>query len=296
MTVSASIASSTFAEAYSRQTASMEPTVALRVAAAQAVAEPGEIERNAATAARLVRLAAERGAGVVVFPELFLCCYDLGLLWREPERCDVSPDDARLDSVREACRETRVVAVVGASVRDEGGRTISALVVDAEGDLAARYDKQHVDRSERDLFRAGTEQHAIEVRGWRLAIGICYDGTFPEHARAAALAGAHGYLCPVSHTERSVVHPARARENTMYVALSNHLGEAEGRRLCGHSAIWDPNGAVLADAGPSDEGLALADLDPDVLAAVRADRPVLEEARAYAVAAAGPRRDARARR
>ncbi|HEX3454984.1 MAG TPA: carbon-nitrogen hydrolase family protein [Gaiellaceae bacterium] len=272
------------------------PTGGLRVAAAQAVAEPGEIERNAATAARLIAQAAERGAGIVVFPELFLCCYDLGLLQREPVRCDVSLDDTRLEPVREACRDANVVAVVGASVLDDDGRTISALVVDGAGDLLARYDKQHLDRSERDLFRPGTDACAVDIHGWRLAIGICYDGTFPEHARAAALAGAHGYLCPVSHTERSVVHPARARENTMYVVLSNHVGEADGRRLCGHSAIWGPNGEVLADAGPTEEGLALADFDPEVLARIRADRPVLEEARVYAAAGAAPPAADRARR
>jgi predicted amidohydrolase len=272
------------------------PNGRLRVAGAQAVAEPGEIEQNAATAARLIAQAAEGGAGLVVFPELFLCCYDLGLLRREPERCDVSPDDVRIDSVREACRDACVAAVVGASVLDEDGRTISALVLDAEGDVLARYDKRHLDRSERDLFRPGADACAVDVHGWRLAIGICYDGTFPEHARAAALAGAHGYLCPVSHTERSVVHPARARENTMYVALSNHLGEADGRRLCGHSAIWGPNGEVLADAGPTEDGLAIADFDPRALAQARADRPVLEEARVYAAAGAVPPWAARARR
>jgi predicted amidohydrolase len=274
----------------------MEPTSVLRVAAAQAVAGPGEVEENAATAARLVANAAERGAHLVVFPELFLCCYDLGRLRREPERCDVAADDARLDPVREACRLAEVAAVVGASVLDEDGRTISALVVGAGGDLVARYDKQHLDRTERDLFRPGTGACAVDAAGWRLAIGICYDGTFPEHARAAALAGAHAYLCPVSHTERSVVHPARARENTMYVALSNHLGEADGRRLCGHSAVWDPNGEVLADAGPAEEGLAIADFDPAVLAQTRADRPVLEEARSYAAAGAVSAWAARARR
>ena len=66
----------------------------------------------------------------------------------------------------------------------------------------------------------------------------------------------------------------------MYVVFSNHPGEADGRRLCGHSAVYDPEGKVLADAGPRKEGLALADLDPDVLRKVRARSPMLEEAAA----------------
>jgi 5-aminopentanamidase len=51
-----------------------EPTAVLRVAAAQAVAVPGEIEQNVATSVRLIGEASARGAGLVVFPELFLCC------------------------------------------------------------------------------------------------------------------------------------------------------------------------------------------------------------------------------
>jgi 5-aminopentanamidase len=238
---------------------------------------PGEIEQNVATAVRLIGEASARGAAAVVFPELFLCCYDLTLVRDEPGRCDVSVDDARLDPIRDACRAGSVAAVVSASIRDGDGRTISALVIDGSGEVLARYDKQHLDREERPLFRPGGEGCIVELGGWKLALGICYDATFPEHARAAALAGAHAYLCPSSHRERSVVHAARAFENTIYVALSNHLGEAGGRRLCGHSAIYDPEGKLLADAGPSEEGLAVADLDPVVLADVRARSPVLEE-------------------
>ena len=257
------------------------PSTRLRVAAAQAVAVPGEIERNVETAARLIGEASARGAGLVVFPELFLCCYDLTMIRREPERCDMSEDDSRLEPIRAACRSGSIAAVVSGSIRSEDGRTISALVIDENGDVRSRYDKQHVDRDELALFRPGRTGCTVDIAGWQLALGICYDGTFPEHARGAALAGAHGYLCPTSHRERSIVHPARAYENTMYVVLSNHLGEADGRRLCGHSTIYDPTGRLLADAGPDDEGLAVADFDPGVLEDVRARSPMLAEARAH---------------
>jgi predicted amidohydrolase len=259
------------------------PNTVLRVASAQAVAVPGELERNVETAARLITEASAQGAALAVFPELFLCCYDLTLLGREPGRCDIAPDDVRLDPIREACRAGSTAAVVSGSVRDDGTRTLSALVIDGDGALLARYDKQHLDSEERALFSPGQNGCAVDIASWRLALGICYDATFPEHARAAALAGAHGYLCPSSHQRRSIVHPARAFENTMYVVLSNHLGEADGRRLCGHSAIYDPSGEVLADAGPTDAGLALADFDPSVLEQVRARSPMLVEVRALGV-------------
>jgi 5-aminopentanamidase len=251
----------------------------LRVASAQAVALPGEIERNVETATRLIDQATASGAGVIVFPELFLCGYDLTLLRRDPGRCDVEADDEQLDPVRDACRAGAITAVVSGSVLTDDGRSraLSALVVDQDGGLSARYDKQHVWREERPLFQPGTRACIVDVRGWRLGLGICYDATFPEHARAAALAGADGYLCPSAFREPTILHPVRALENTMYVVFSNLLGEADGRRFCGRSAIYGPEGEMLADAGPSEEGLAIGDFDPDVLADVRESSPMLRE-------------------
>ena len=254
----------------------------LRVASVQAAALPGEIERNAETAVRLINEASASRAAVIVFPELFLCCYDLGLLRRDPGRCDIEADDARLDPIRDACRAGGVTAVLSGSVltRDSRGRTLSALVIDEHGRLSARYDKQHLWRDEQPLFQPGTHACIVAVQGWQLGLGICYDATFPEHARAAALAGADGYLCPSAYRELTIVHPVRALENTIYVVFSNLLGEADGRRFSGHSAIYDPEGETLADAGPSREGLAIADFDPAVLAEIRESSPMLQEAAA----------------
>lgn len=260
----------------------------LRVASVQAVARPGEIERNAETAARLIGEAAASGVALIVFPELFLCCYDLGLLRREPSRCDIEVDDVRLDPIRDACRSGAVTAVLSGSVLagDRRNRTLSALVIDEHGGLSARYDKQHLWRDERAVFHPGTHACSVDVRGWQLGLGICYDATFPEHARAAALAGADGYLCPSAYREPTILHPVRAFENTIYVVFSNLLGEADGRRFCGRSSIYGPEGELLADAGPAKEGLAIADFDPAVLADVRRSSPMLQEAAALQTPAA----------
>jgi len=76
----------------------------LRVAAAQAVAVPGDVAANVATAVELVTEAADRGARVVVLPELFLTGYDPSV-W-DHDASLVLDDDDRPDVMlaHERCR------------------------------------------------------------------------------------------------------------------------------------------------------------------------------------------------
>ncbi|AYG80684.1 (R)-stereoselective amidase [Streptomyces hundungensis] len=258
------------------------PEAPLRVAAAQTRSVPGEVEANAAAAARTVRAATARGARVVVFPEKFLSGYEPELIRADPERCAVRPDDSRLAPIIGACRDSGVTAVVGAAVRDGGGLYVSALVLDATG-FAGRYDKQNLFQQERTLYRPGTAGATLQVGDWRLGLGVCYDSGFPEHARAAALDGCHAYVVGAlfgegnGHHESRIWFPARAFDNTMYAVLANHVGVTGGWRACGASAVWGPDGRPVAEGGPTDEELVLADLLPERLRAAREAEPMLRD-------------------
>lgn len=271
----------------------------LRVAAGQAEALPGEVTANAETAARLATEAAERGAALVVLPELFLPAYHPDTLAAAPDRCDVVADvggrvaDGRLDPLRAAATGGRIVIVVGASVRrPDGRRTLSALVVDRAGGVRAAYDKQFLwGGHEQSLFSPGTAGASITVDSWQLGLGICYDGCFPEHGRAAALAGAHGYLCPSGYVEgsqrrRDVYYGARALDNTMYVAFANAVGGTRPWRFNGGAALYDPEGQPLARAGDEGEALVLADFVPEFLAEMRSGHTMLADWRAAAAVGA----------
>jgi predicted amidohydrolase len=252
---------------------------ALRVAAAQTQPVPGDIAANAAAAVELIATAATAGAAVVVFPELFLCGYDLPLLRADPKRCAVTATDPRLDPLRQACRDHHAVALVGACVAHSSDRTLSVLVVDWHGEVAATYDKQILWGPERGLFRPGKRGCTIELDGWRLGLGVCYELNFPEHARAAAHAGMDAYLCQTASStvrRRGLLLAARAMENTCYVVLANHTGPTRHGHFAGHSVIYDPYGRRLADAGRS-PGVILGDLDPSVLARAREAYTVLAD-------------------
>lgn len=262
----------------------------LTVAAVQAEAVPGDVAGNAARAAALARITADQGATLAVFPELFLPAYHPPGLRRRVT--DVVADgggwvaDARLDPLRAAARERAVVVVVGAAVRyPDGRRTCAALVVDRAGEVAAAYDKQYLcGPDEKALFTPGVDGATLVVDEWRFGLGICYDGCFPEHARAAAVAGAHGCVFPSGYVvgsehRRDVYYAARALDNTMYVVFANPVGGAEPWRFNGGAAIYDPQGRPLARGADEGERVVVATLDADELARVRAAHAMLAEHR-----------------
>jgi predicted amidohydrolase len=128
----------------------------------------------------------------------------------------------------------------------------------------------------------------VTVDGWRLGLGICYDGCFPEHGRAAALDGAHGYLCPSAYAagsqhRRDLYYPARALDNTMYVVFANMAGAG----FNGGSAVYDPEGRPLVRAADAGEAVVVAALDQAVIARVRAAHGMLADRRTDL---GGPRR------
>jgi 5-aminopentanamidase len=269
------------------------PARPLAVAAVQASPVPGDVVGNAKAGAAWVAEAARRAAVVVVLPELFLSAYHPPSLRADPDGTQVAADgdgrvtDPRLDPLRAVARDHAAVLVLGAAVRHpDGRRTCSSLVVDRAGEVAVGYDKQHLwGPDERALFTPGERGATLSVDGWRLGLGVCYDGCFPEHGRAAADDGAHGYLCPSGYLvgsahRRDLYYAARALDNTMYVAFANSVGGADPWRFNGGATIYDPEGRPLARGADVGEAVVVAAFDPAELARVRAAHAMLTDRRA----------------
>jgi predicted amidohydrolase len=271
--------------------------VRLTVATVQASPVPGDVAANAVTAARLARQAADAGAAVVVLPELFLPAYHPPALRADPVATSVAAaedgevTDARLDPLR----DTGIVTLVGAAVsHPDGRRTCSALLIGREGTVTAAYDKQHLwGPDEKELFTPGTRGASLTVDGWRLGLGICYDGCFPEHGRAAATADdVYGYLVPSGYVvgsehRRDLYYAARALDNTMYVVFANNVGGQSPWSFNGGAAIYDPEGRSLARGDNTSEAVLLSTLDSDAVEETRAAHSMLSDRLA---SQGGPRR------
>ena len=251
----------------------------LTLASGQAESVAGDLAANAKTAAELVRGAGGRGAEVVVLPEAFLTGYDVDVFAGPlPSLVDLP-----LEPIRDAARETGAVVVVGSALAAEGVVTLSSIVVGPDGSVDVPYDKQHLDGDERRFFTAGDHGASLRVRGIELGLSICYDGCFPEHARAAAADGAAGYLNSAAYFtgaehRRDLYYPARAVENGLYVVFAGLTGRCGSSEFSGGSAIYDPEGRPLERLG-TERGVVVADLDTDVVAAYRARHTMLADHR-----------------
>ena len=229
----------------------------LRIAVAQPRSFAENLDLTVKAHAAQVRSA---GARVVLFPELSLTGYQLDA---EP-----LPTDAPvLAPLIDACAATGVLALAGAPVTDDSGQVfIGVLAVDGDGASVA-YRKMHLGSEEAVRFTAGPGPAVIEVDGWRLGLAVCKDTGVPEHAARTAALGVDGYLAGVlEHAGAGNVTDERghriATSHALWVAISSFAGSTGGgyTRAAGRSAVWRPDGTVVARAGTLPGSLVCATL------------------------------------
>jgi len=260
-------------------------------------------EVNAANIAQAVADAAAGGAAMLFTPEM------CGLLDRDRARAaaHILPENANpvLAAAREAARAHEVWVSLGSlAVRGEGddGRNANrAFIIDAAGEIRARYDKIHmfdVQLASGEVWREsaayapGAGAVTVETPLGRLGLAVCYDLRFP--ALFSALGGSDAIQIPAAFTVPTgaahwhVLQRARAIEASAYVISAAQVGRhADGRETYGHSLVIDPWGEILLDMGGTAPGLGFAEIDPARIAAVRGQVPSLANRRPVAPCQAG---------
>jgi deaminated glutathione amidase len=252
-----------------------------------------DTDRNLATADRLVRDAAARGAELIVLPEKWTV---LGT--PEDFVAGAQPlDGAAISWARAIAKELAVDLVAGSIVEHVEGREKRAntsVHVGPDGELRAVYRKIHMFDVEVDGVvyaesdgEAPGEDVVVSTLAGGVALGmsVCYDLRFPELYRMLTVRGAQVIAVPSAFTlattrdHWSTLVRARAIENQCFVVAANQIGtHPGGYRSGGRSLIVDPWGLVLASA-PDAETAIVADLDFDLLADVRRRIPALAHRR-----------------
>lgn len=271
------------------------PNLRPKVAAVQMASGPN-VSANLLEVERLVRDAAEGGAGLVVLPENFAF---MGQRIQDQISLCEQDGEGKLQSFLSGLAARHGVWLVGGTIplqaRVSGKVRTACLVFDDQGARVARYDKIHLfDVSLPDVGERYEESAAIEPGAevvvvdspfGRLGVAICYDLRFPELFRQMldsgmellALPSAFTAFTGKAHWETLV--RARAIENLAYVIAAAQGGyHISGRETHGHSLIVDPWGTVLAQV-PRGTNFICCALDPEFQASVRRNFPTIDHRR-----------------
>ena len=240
----------------------------LRLALAQLDLTVGALAENRKRVADACSDAIRAGADLVLAPELAISGYPPEDLLLRPAFLRACKGEAEL-----LAAEVQVPLVVGCPWLD-GDRVRNAALVLAGGEILARYDKRELPNygvfDEERTFAPGRGSLHIETPGGALALTICEDVWLPDAVAEAAALGAScvlnisasPYHVGKGHSREEML-ATRARDGLCAVAYCNLVGGQDELVFDGRSAVFGPDGSVLARAASFAEELLICDLDLD---------------------------------
>lgn len=257
---------------------------------AQIGAPPGDAQANRRRSVEAATALFDRGAGVVVLPEL---CVP----WYTADRAELEGEAESLDGPTVEAWSAVAAAhdgvIVGGFCEWSGaaGDAVlynSAVAVSREG-VIGHYRKLHLFDSEKLCFAPGDlGLPTFETRFGRLGMCVCYDLRFVEVVRVLALSGADLICVPtawimgfdrrgfddgglIPHAQGALL---QANLSQVFIACASQAGDFGDLHFLGSSILAGPYGQVVAGplARDGDElQLARVDLADAARAQVRSE-------------------------
>ncbi|CAA3019664.1 omega-amidase, chloroplastic isoform X1 [Olea europaea var. sylvestris] len=253
-------------------------------------------EKNILHARTALEEAAEKGAKLVVLPEIWNSPYSNDSFPVYAEEIDTgfyaSPSTAMLSEVARLLN----ITIVGGSIPERSGEKLynTCCVFGPDGKLKAKHRKIHlfdidipgkITFKESKTLTAGESPTIVDTEIGRIGIGICYDIRFQELATLYAARGAHLLCYPGAFNMTTgplhweLLQRARAVDNQLYVATCSPARDVgAGYVAWGHSTLVGPFGEVLATT-EHDEAIIISDIDYSQIELRRTNLPLEKQRR-----------------
>jgi len=257
------------------------------VALAQMDCRVGDKKHNIEVMKRNAKEAREKGADLVVFPELSLTGYLTRDLTYELAETIPGPSVTSLEKI---ARSEKLHMIFGMLEHSDKARAIiynTAVLLGPEG-LIGKYRKMqlptHSVFEEKRYFRQGYQLPVFETDIGKIGLTICYDIFFPEIFRLLRLQGAELIVCisaspAVRRKFFEILTAARAMENTVFLVYTNLAGLEDGLQFWGGSRVMTPSGHIIVQAKYDEEDLVTGEVDYGDLKRIETFVPTLRDLR-----------------
>lgn len=254
----------------------------LTVSLVQMDVRTGNPRANWTTMQEYAADAAQRGAELAVFPEL----WDAGTAYDKGREIASTLSGGLFAQVVALARQHNL-HLIGSMYEKRGvGLCNTIAVVSPRSGVMGAYRKIHLFplMQEDKWLTPGEAPLATDMPWGRTGFAICYDLRFPELFRRYASDRVDVVLVPMAwpyprqEAFRTLIR-ARAIENQCYMIAVNRVGtDEDGTRFFGHSCVIDPWGESVLEAGDV-EGHFTVNIDLDRVAEARRELPALDNMR-----------------
>ena len=234
----------------------------VKVAIGQFEVAQGNTAFNLEKMVQMIDEASEKGADIIVFPELAYTGYFLKSL--ELQELAESQDGFFVQTMCRKAKEKHIFIYAGYVEAGEiPGRIYnSAIFISDEGVVLENMRKVYLWGKEKLKFCQGHHYPVVETRLGRIGLMICYDVEFPEPARIECLKGAEMLIdiavWSIPAERRWHVDLAgNALFNLLYTVGCTSIGYD----CCGCSKIVGPDGEVRVQASATEEELLVHEID-----------------------------------
>jgi len=228
--------------------------------------------KNLEKAQRLARIAAERGARMICFAELFSTPWFPADIRVENFSLAEEIPGPTTEIMQTLARELEAALILPFFEKSAPGQYFNtALVVDANGEITGKYRKIHVPQiplwEEKAYFASGDLGFPVfETRFARVGVQICWDNFFPEGSRILSLKGAQVVFAPTAAAFASQEKWVRAicanaAFNGIYIFRVNRVGKEAKQHFYGKSFCASPEGELVDCASGVQEGVVLMEMD-----------------------------------
>ncbi|MHC1720397.1 MAG: carbon-nitrogen hydrolase family protein [Clostridiaceae bacterium] len=222
-------------------------------------------EKNIEKHMEYIRLAAQQGSEIVVFPEMSLTGYE-----RELARAQsFTKDDPRLECLKKASLDYGIVIVAGGPLLLEDRLYIASWIFETSKEPQI-YVKKYLHPGEELYFQSSMEYDpVVKLNHEQLSFAICYDMEQDEHVECAKNKKSNLYAASIFYSQKGIQSGLGrlqhiSKNNSLAVLMSNYAGECWDTDAGGRSSILSANGELVVSADKDSECLVVAENNHDV--------------------------------
>lgn len=238
----------------------------IKIALAQFDNTSADIPKTILKVEKILKKASQQDVDFVVFPELFLTGYDLPWIIENPQDCIFEIEDGYIYLLRMLAKKNNISYLVGLPLRFNTKVYISSLYISFNGEIENIISKNYLYGVENNFFEPWTEAEVIQIKGFCIGVGICFDSSHSQHIKSLKSKGMDIFIGSSLYgkgkgkIEMTTNYSQISSEYKILSAVVNYAQKTGQWISCGNSSFYDTNGKIYKNLEDREEKLLISQI------------------------------------